>query len=483
MLLNIKTALATVVLVSHLAHAQSASSPEAPKIFEGLQSNVRIKGAPRELHSLEERMKFHKVPGVSIAFLQDHKVVWTYTAGVTDFESNQPIDENTVFQAASISKLVFATVLMKYREQHGLDLDANVNDLLTSWQLPPYEWEEKTPVTLRRLLSHSAGTTVHGFGGYASGEQVPSITALLDGSKPSNSGAVVVDLEPGTKYRYSGGGTTLAQLALQDKSGTPLPELAQRLIFKPLGMKHSQYAQPITGDLSKNAALPHYRSGKAVKGGAHTYVAMAAAGLWTTPSDLMRLAGAVQLSAKGSGQTLWSEETVSEMLTPQMSPVGIGFFLKGDGPITAFSHGGSNEGFRAQFFAHTETGDGIAIMTNGDNGSALMTEILNRVSEFYEWGDYQPILKGALPYSQEIQESLIGAYEITKPIQAVLEIGKSGKNLKINLPEHIVDVRFFVENDTSIFSKTGINMSVVRDENGKVKSLKFWGIEATKITE
>jgi len=483
MLLKIKTALATVVFVSHLALAQTSPSTETPKIYEGLQPIVRIKGAPPQLSSLEERMRFHKVPGVSIAFLQDHKVVWTYTAGVTDFESNCPIDENTVFQAASILKPVFATVLMKYREQHGLDLDANVNDLLKSWQLPTYVWEEKKPVTLRRLLSHSAGTIVQGFIGYASGETVPTISALLDGTKPSNSEAVLVDIEPGTKFRYSGGGTTLAQLTLRDISGTPLPPLAQQLVFEPLGMHHSQFAQPLTGNLAANAAVPHRSGGKPVEGGAYTYVAMAAAGLWTTPSDLMRFAGAIQLSAKGAAQTLWSQETVGEMLSSQWNSMGIGFYLEGDGPFTAFYHTGGNEGFRSYFYAHTETGDGIAIMTNSDAGDVLTSEILSRVNEIYGWADYQPILKTVLPFSQELQDSLVGTYEVKQPIQALLEIKKDGKDLKMNLLEHIVDVRFFVESDTSIFSLTGIDVSVIRDKNGKVKSLKFWGGEARKIAE
>ena len=483
MLFKIQTALATAVFLSHLALAQSPPNLEPEKIFEGLQPTVRIKGAPPQLSSLEERMRLHKVPGVSIAFLQDHKVVWTYTAGVTDFESNRPIDKNTVFQAASISKPVFATVLMKYRERHGLNLDANVNDLLKSWQVPSYEWEENKPVTLRRLLSHSAGTTIHGFRGYASGEPVPSVTGLLEGTKPSNSEAVLVDIEPGTRFRYSGGGTTLAQMTLRDISGTPLPTLAQQLIFDPLGMHHSQYAQPLTGDLAVNAAVPYRAGGNPVEGGAHTYVAMAAAGLWTTPSDLMSLAGAIQLSAKGAPHTLWRQETAAEMLSSQWNSMGIGFFLKGDGPFTAFYHGGGNEGFRSQFFAHTETGDGIAIMTNSDNGNALMTEILIRVSEIYAWDDYQPILKTVLPFSQELQDSLVGTYEVNQPIQALLQIEKDGKDLKMNLLEHVVDVRFFVESETSIFSLTGIDVSVIRDKNGKVESIKFWGGEAKKIAE
>lgn len=477
---------ATITLLSStVCFAQKSAhddKSDAPKIYEGLQSNVRLAGKPSKLSTLKERMEHHKVPGVSIAFLQDNKILWTHTEGVTDTVSNKAIDKNTVFQAASISKPVFATVLMKYRQEHGLDLDADVNNLLTSWQLPTHQWAASSPVTLRRLLSHSAGTTVHGFGGYASGEKVPSILAVLNGVEPANSASVIVDIEPGTQFRYSGGGTTLAQLVLQDISGVSLPQLAQSTVFGPLGMKHSRYAQPLDGDLARNAAVPFMSNGEPVEGGAHTYATMAAAGLWTTPSDLMKFASKLQQSASGADQTFLDQSTATEMLTPQMKPVGIGFFLGGGEAVTTFGHGGSNAGFKANLFAHINTGDGIAVMTNGDNGGALIKEIKNRAAEIYGWPELFPTIKTEAPFSKDLQNSFVGTYEIKQPIQAMLKIIANGEALIVNLPEYIDNVPFYIESAEKIFSLNDINMNVVHSTDGEVEKLEFWDGEATRVS-
>ena len=298
----------------------------AEAIKVALQPKFHITNTAPELRTLKERMVALNIPAVSIAFMQDHKISWTVTEGVIDLKSQRQIDKNTVFQAASISKPVFATVLLKYRQQPPLDLDTDVNTLLKSWQLPKHKWSKSSPVTLRRLLSHSAGTTVHGFRGYAVGENVPSIIEVLEGANPANSKAVLVDIEPNTILRYSGGGTTLAQLVLQDQSRILLPELAKTLIFEPLGMQHSAYSQPLNEKLAKNAAVPYRSSGIAVEGGAHTYATLAAAGLWTTPSDLLKLASNIQRSYQGLDSSFLTNKTVSEILTPQIESIGIGFF-------------------------------------------------------------------------------------------------------------------------------------------------------------
>ena len=224
-----------------------------------------------------------QLPGISVALMRDGQLAWTLQSGVKDIVTKEPINADTVFQAGSISKPAFANVLMKYRQDNPIDLDSDINNLLTSWQLPPHQWTGKEAVSLRRLLSHTAGTTVHGFPGYAAGEAVPSLQQVLDGVKPANTGAVVVDIKPGSQMRYSGGGTTVAQLALQDVTEEALPPMAQRLLFKPLGMTRSSFKQPISSELAGNMATPYNGDGEPVEGGAHTYATLAAAGMWSTP--------------------------------------------------------------------------------------------------------------------------------------------------------------------------------------------------------
>lgn len=444
------------------------------QISNGLAQAIRIEGRETEFFTLKERMAHYNVPGISIAYMENHKVVWTLTEGVTDKVSMRPVDENTVFQAASISKPTFATVLMKYRENSPLDLDAPVNSLLKSWQLPSHEWSEAKPVTLRRLLSHSAGTTVHGFGGYAAGDAVPDIIGVLEGTEPSNSPAVFVDLEPSTQFRYSGGGTTLAQLVLQDQSDIALPELAKTLIFDPLGMTHSGFIQPLSGPLAQNAAVPYDGKGEAIEGGAHTYRTMAAAGLWTTPSDLMRLSAAMQLSLNGETGSIMSQSSAKEMMTIQQAPVGIGYFLEGE-DVTTFSHGGSNAGFRAHFIAHIEGGDGMAIMTNSDSGSALINEIMIRIGEVYGWAENKPTIKKLVPMTAEMRTSYTGTYDAPAPVDAKIIVTSSDEGLMVNVGEFVVDQAFLPEGESIFFAMDGTPLTFEFDEEGTVIKLIYAG--------
>jgi CubicO group peptidase (beta-lactamase class C family) len=450
-------------------------------ISEGLQPKVVIKGQPPKLSSLKERMVHYKVPAVSIAFLKNHNISWTYTEGVIDFIDNRPIDENTVFQAASISKPVFASVLMKYRQDNNLNLDINVNTLLKSWQLPEHQWTNKSDVTLRRLLSHSAGATVHGFAGYSKGTDIPSITSLLNGVKPSNSDPIVIDIEPGTQFRYSGGGTTVAQLVLEDRTKSTLTNLAQATLFEPLMMQHSSFSQPLKGTLKNNAAVAHNAEGNPIAGGSNNYATLSAAGLWTTPSDLLRLVSQIQLASLGKNESFFSKATVDEMLTPQLPPMGIGFFLEGEGKVTSFSHGGANKGFMAHLFAHTKTGDGIVIMTNGDNGTALIDEIMNRISDIYHWDEFNPIEKTVTALDPKLFKSILGEYKITEPFDTTLVITEKEGKFMVNIGEFVVDEMFFPESERQLFSMTGMSLFLHPNDSGEVNHISFWGgINATK---
>jgi CubicO group peptidase (beta-lactamase class C family) len=453
------------------------------QISMGLKPRIRIEGRDVKPFTLAERMVHHKVPGVSIAFMQNHKVVWTLTQGVIDTVTNRPVDENTVFQAASISKPTFATTLMHYRQSNPLDLDVDVNTLLKSWQLPAHEWSDTKPVTLRRLLSHSAGTTVHGFGGYAAGVDVPTTIQVLEGNGPANSAEVIVGVEPHTVYDYSGGGTTLAQLVLEEQSGRTLPDLAKEFIFDPLAMTRSAYSQPLNAELSENAAVPYDRKGEAVEGGAHTYATIAAAGLWTTPSDLLKLGGEVQLAYHGKSDKILTQESAVEMLTYQFKPVGVGFFLTGeDDKIESFGHGGANAGFRANFFNHTNTGDGIAIMTNSDNGGALMGEIMIRVAEVYGWSEDKPVIKKINPMTADQLKSFVGNYKADNDGEELtIIITQTEEGLLFNVDPYVIDQAFLPEASDKFFALDGGRLSFDLDDLGNVTALNFAGMKATKI--
>jgi CubicO group peptidase (beta-lactamase class C family) len=248
--------------------------------------------------------------------------------------------------------------------------------------VPENEFTKTEKVTLRRLLNHSAGLTVHGFPGYAAGDPMPNLIEVLDGKKPANTAPVRVDLVPGTQWRYSGGGYEVAQELILDVAGKPFPQLAQEIVFGPLRMTHSTFEQPLPDRLAANAAHAHHANGAEIAGRWHTYPEMAAAGLWTTPSDLARIVIELQ-----TGGHILKPETQAQMLTKALGDYGLGLALQDWDGRKAFSHGGSNAGFQCMMVGLREGGKGAIVMTNGDNGGRLANEVIKLIAAEYHWTD------------------------------------------------------------------------------------------------
>jgi CubicO group peptidase (beta-lactamase class C family) len=354
-------------------------------------------------------MELYKVPGLSIAVFDKHALVWAKAYGVKQAGSQDPVTPDTLFQAASISKPVTALAALYHAEARKWSLDANINDSLVSWKLPENEHTKTEKVTLRRLLSHSAGTTVHGFPGYAVTVPRPTVEQVLDGVKPANTAPVRVDIVPGTKTRYSGGGTTIVQLMLMNQLKKDFPQIMRETVLAPLGLKHSTYEQPLPPALASMAASGTRSNGASVEGQWHVYPEMGAAGLWTTPSDLARIAIEVSKARAGRSARVVSHAMAKQVLTKQSEGFGLGFQL-GDGD--RFGHSGSNEGFQCNLVAFSGSGSGVAIMTNSDNGYLLMDRLIASVAAEYGWKSYVP-----RPDEPFIQVDL---YERRKGTQAAL---------------------------------------------------------------
>jgi CubicO group peptidase (beta-lactamase class C family) len=377
-----------VVVVSQTAFGQSPVQPRIERVERGLLPAVLIKGDAG--WTIQDRMKHYRVPGVSIAVIKDFKVEWAKAYGVKDVETGEPVTPETLFQAGSISKPVAAMAALKKVAEGKIALDEDINNKLTSWKLPDNEFTAKRKVTLAHLLSHTGGLTVHGFPGYAVGEKLPTLPEVLNGAAPANTPIVHVDMEPGTKFRYSGGGVTIAQLAIMDIEKKPYPQIAQETVLGPLGMTHSTYRQPLPDDWRKQVASGHREGGFPVEGKIHIYPEMAAAGLWTTPTDLCKFAIEVQLSLAGKSNKVLSKEMAAKMVTPYISDeVGMGFFIEKHGNAVYFGHGGADEGFRAGLLVSRDKGYGVAVMVNSDNG-AIINEIFRSVAREYQWEDYLP---------------------------------------------------------------------------------------------
>jgi CubicO group peptidase (beta-lactamase class C family) len=458
-----------VLVFTPVAFGQSPLQSRIQRVEQGLLPGVLIKGSPG--WTIQERMKHYKVPGLSIAIINDHKVGWARGYGVKDLETNEPVNTETIFQAGSISKPVAAMVALKKVEEGKIALDENINNKLSSWKLPDNEFTAKKKVTLANLLSHTGGLTVHGFPGYGVSEKLPTLPQVLDGTAPANTAAVRVDMEPGTKFRYSGGGTTIAQLAIMDIEKKPYPQIAEETVLSPLGMTSSTYNQPLPGEIRKKAASGYKADGKVVEGKIHVYPEMAAAGLWTTPTDLAKFAIEVQLSLAGKSNKVLSKEMAAKMVTPFVEEsVGMGFFLEKHGNAIYFGHGGADEGFRAGLLMNKDKGYGVAVMVNSDNGG-IINEIFRSVAKEYQWEDYLP-----QPYEVvSIDPSKLDDYEgryLVSP-DRVLTIDREGGKL---YAEPTADPRFEllpVSDSEFIRRDQGARYTFLRGEGGKVDALKL----------
>lgn len=344
--------------------------------------------------SLQRWMELYRIPGLSVAVFDRNALVWAKAYGVKQAGGAEPVALDTLFQAASISKPVTALAALRYVEQGRWSLDANINDALVSWKLPENELTKEQKVTLRRLLSHTAGTTVHGFPGYAVGEPLPTLPQILDGVKPANTPPVRVDLVPGSEARYSGGGLTVVQLMMTDRLKKPFPQLMSEAVLVPLGMKHSTFEQPLPPALAPLAAAGTNASGKSVEGRWHVYPEMAAAGLWTTPSDLARFAIEVSKMRAGMSKRVLSPGMAKQMLTKQSDGFGLGFQLEEGSD--RFGHGGVNEGFTSTLIAFAGSGSGVAIMANGDNGPLLFERLAASIAAEYGWKSFTHRLESPL---------------------------------------------------------------------------------------
>ncbi len=412
-----KTCMRTLPLIvlAHLASAQDANSTHIDRIQNGLLPSATIKGNPLPGMKLEDRMRYYHVPGVSIAVFDHGKVIWTRGYGVADVQTGRPVTPETLFQAGSISKPIAALGALRLVERGKLMLDANVNDELRSWKLPENEFTVEQKVTLRRILSHSAGTTVHGYSGYNAGDPLPTTVQILDGAKPANSPAVRVDTIPGTTYRYSGGGMIIMQLMMMDATGKDFPGLMHDLVLDPLGMSHSTYEQPLPRERQLTAAHGYLWNGEGIPGGSHIIPEMAAGGLWSTPTDLALAAIELRNEYAGKSHKVLSQPMAREMLTRQKDNWGLGFEISKPEMTPRFDHFGVNAGFVSVLQAYRDTGSGIVIMTNGQDGEKLITEILRAVAHEYGWPDFKPSAHVLAKLDPATVPKLAGTYVLPDP--------------------------------------------------------------------
>ena len=450
---------------------ETLSEARIARVEQGLLPGVVVAGQPRSGMRLADRMAFYHVPGVSVAVIENGTIAWARGYGNAEAGGRTPVNPRTRFQAASISKPLASLAALLLVSQGRLSLDEPVNARLKSWKVPENDFTAQSPVTLRRLLSHTAGTTIHGFGGYPSNVPVPSLVQVLDGTAPANSGPVRVDVRPGSAYRYSGGGYTVVQQLLVDVTGKPFPALMSELVLGPLGMTDSTFEQPLPTDLAGQAATAHGQDGQPIPGRYHTYPEMAAAGLWTTPTDLAKFLVEVQRALAGQSRII-PAASAREMTTLVMGDYGLGLTLSGTAATARFGHGGSNAGFQCVMTAFVSGGHGVVIMTNGERGGRLANEVTRAVAREYDWKALQPVEKTVVRLDAAALALNQGRYELAPGRTLELRVIE-GRLLVLDRGRQI---ELFAESASKFFDTEEENaIEFVKDANGAVVEMVING--------
>ena len=369
----------TILVVSAFAVAVSAQA---------------VSVAPESL-GVPELLAQFKVPAVSVAVIRDFKIEWAMAWGVKDAKTGEPATVDTLFQAASISKPVAAMASLRAVQDGRFALDQDINTILKTWKLPARPSSNGEIVTPRMLMSHTSGTDDgFGFPGYLPDAPRPTIVQILDGVPPANRGSVRVGRPPITGYKYSGGAVTIQELAHTDTLGKPFAQIMREMVLGPIGMANSTYEQPLPVNRQAQASRAHDQNGQPGQAAWRVHPEHAAAGLWTTSTDLAKFAIEVQQALAGRSTKVLSRAMAQEMVTPVgVGPFAVGFTIAKEGEGWYFSHGGSNVGFRCDLIAHRSKGYGAVIMTNGDAGGRLVAALREKISRGAAWDMYDKPLR------------------------------------------------------------------------------------------
>lgn len=399
-------------LVGHLTPATPTRPPQQAtsdktgqaKNFDGhLRANVLAKDTLA--WSLHDRMRLHHVPGVSVAIVDRGEVIFTSGYGVLQTGKSAPVNAHSLFSAGSISKIITAATVLALRDRGILDLDQDIQSYLKSWTPPSHPHSDA--ITLRMLLSHTAGLNLRGFEDLAPQDPLPTLLQSLKGESPAKNEPLAQIHPTGKTQLYSGGGYLLVQLILQDLTGQSFAQLAKQHVLDPLKMSDSTFAQPI-GPERKNVAKAHGAKGqaRALPRGYESMPELAASGLWTSAADLAKLVAALVAHKKGL-----SDATRRSMLTPVApGPYALGPHIERERDQTFFYHAGANASYKAWIEGNPSTGQGLVVLTNAQHGDRLYVEIRNAVADVMHWPINRPVFIRQNPLPKQWNQQFTGHY-------------------------------------------------------------------------
>jgi CubicO group peptidase (beta-lactamase class C family) len=477
-MLRIFFSLLTILLVSCTSGERTGTDSDINarivRIENGLIENLQIKDRSRGQFNIVDRMEELGIPGLSVAFASEGKIEWARAYGMADVSSDRRMTTETYLLAGSISKPVAALRALQLVEDDVLDLDENINMYLTSWQLPDNEFTETEKVTLRRILNHTAGLTVWGFPGYDNGDEIPSVIDVLDGK--GNTEPVRVFRQPGEAWQYSGGGYTIMQLAISDIEDGDFAQSMKDNVLDPLHMSGSTFENPLPNALHGKAATGYRADGEEVEGNWPIYPEMAAAGLWTTPSELIQYAIEIQRIKQTGNDGVLASQTVSEMLNAESGTHGLGPGIREH----TFGHGGADEGFRAQLYAWKDLPYSVVVMVNSDNGK-IIRELLLSVANEYGLPGIEPISRELADVAPEDLARFAGRYEMGE--WGIFEVTVDGDRLRLSHEESDYVGWWYPQSDLEFFGAESGAITTFEVRDGAVIGFTSENAEGARVPD
>ncbi len=485
----------SLVLSFGLTHttAQIVYSKEVQKqiqsVENGLFSRILLNGKG---DNIVYRMNLLKVKGLSIAVIKDYKIEWAKGYGFADVNEKRLVTTTTVFEPGSISKSLNALGALKLAQVHKMDLYKDINSYLKQWQFPYDSISKGSKITLANLLSHTAGLGVHGFLGYDRNASIPSLVQILNGKEPSISPAIRSFIEPNKTYEYSGGGTTISQLMVEEVSKLPYHLFMQQNVLTPLGMTNSFYNQPPSNNKLKQLATGYDKDGNEIKGKFHVYPTQAAAGLWTTPTDLAKYMIDIQLSLKGKSNKVLNKD-FAELHTNRYlkdADVTLGSFKQDRNGEAYFFHDAANDGYRGLYIGSLDGGNGVAIVVNSDVGG-IVYELMNSVANVYNWKGWdKPKNVQTIAIDQSLYKKYTGLYNVDSSFSEIIQekdglyYYAQGQKAKMYFTSTIdfINIEFQTQK-TFVLNKSGAVEGFMKTLNGDTlpPAKKVYDIQSAKV--
>ncbi len=464
--------LVLLLLTTLTGYAQNNTKENIAKVENGLFAPVQIEG--EKTWNILDRMAFYKTPGLSVAVMQNYRLVWAKGYGFANDSSKTPVTAQTLFQAGSISKSLNAVGVLKLAEEKKIDLYADINTLLKNWQFPYDSLSKGKKITMANLLSHTGGINLSGFGGYLPGKPLPTIVQVLNGEKPANSPRIHSAFEPGLRPEYSGGGIIISQQIVMDITGQDYAAYMQQAVLKPLGMNNSTFSQPPSGINEAMLATGYNIAGNPIPGKYRIFPEQAAAGLWTNPTDLAKFVIGIQLAYEGKSAKLLNRQSAALMLTPYQNKMGIGLgtFINVKDSTKYFSHPGATVGFQSIYYGSLQGGNGVVVMLNSGS-QQLVTEVVNSVAKVYGFKDlYHPNIKKLAPMpAADVLQTYTGQFQLGP--NRVLTILLEDAHLYVRMQGEMKRELFAEEANKFFLRELPYELEFVKDADGIVNLVLY----------